>query len=33
MKILIIQKEILAAFLKFTNQEKKEATAFLDKIA
>ena len=29
---LIIQKEILAAFLKFTNPEKKEATAFLDKI-
>ena len=29
---LIIQKEILTAFLKFTNPEKKEATAFLDKI-
>ena len=29
---LVIQKEILAAFLKFTNPEKKEATAFLDKI-
>ena len=29
---LIIQKEILMGFLKFTNQEKKEATAFLDKI-
>ena len=28
----LIQKEILAAFLKFTNPEKKEATAFLDKI-
>ena len=30
---LIIQKEILMGFLKFTNQEKKEATAFLEKIA
>ena len=29
---LVIQKEILTAFLKFTNPEKKEATAFLDKI-
>ena len=29
---LIIQKEILTAFLKFTNPEKKEATAFLEKI-
>ena len=29
---LIIQKEILMGFLKFTNQEKKEATAFLEKI-
>jgi len=30
---LIIQKEILVAFLKLTNQEKKEATTFLEKIA
>ena len=30
---LIIQKEVLVAFLKFTNQEKKEATTFLEKIA
>jgi len=30
---LIIQKEILMGFLKFTNQEKKEATTFLEKIA
>ncbi|MDC0153876.1 hypothetical protein OAJ02_03985 [Nitrosopumilus sp.] len=30
---LIIQKEILMGFLKFTNQEKKEATAFIEKIA
>ena len=30
---LIIQKEILTAFLKLTNQEKKDATAFLEKIA
>jgi hypothetical protein len=29
---LIIQKEILTAFLKFTNQEKKDATTFLEKI-
>ena len=29
---LIIQKEILVAFLKLTNQEKKEAAAFLEKI-
>ena len=29
---LIIQKEILTAFLKFTNQEKKDATIFLEKI-
>ncbi len=29
---LIIQKEILTAFLKFTNPEKKEATGFLEKI-
>jgi len=29
---LLIQKEILSAFLKFTNPEKKEATTFLDKI-
>ena len=30
---LIIQKEILVAFLKLTSQEKKAATAFLEKIA
>ena len=30
---LIIQKEILMGFLKFTNQDKKEATTFLEKIA
>ena len=30
---LIIQKEILTAFLKLTNQEKKDVTAFLEKIA
>ena len=30
---LIIQKEILVAFLKLTSQEKKDATAFLEKIA
>ncbi|MDC0605500.1 hypothetical protein OAO63_02505 [Nitrosopumilus sp.] len=30
---LIIQKEVLVAFLKLTNQEKKEASVFLEKIA
>ena len=30
---LIIQKEVLVAFLKLTNPEKKEAAAFLEKIA
>jgi len=30
---LIIQKEILIAFLKLTSQEKKAATVFLEKIA
>ena len=30
---LIIQKEILVAFLKLTNQGKKEAALFLEKIA
>ena len=30
---LIIQKEILVAFLKLTNQGKKEAAVFLEKIA
>ena len=30
---LIIQKEVLAAFLKLTNPEKKEAAVFLEKIA
>ena len=30
---LIIQKEILMAFLKLTSQEKKAATVFLEKIA
>ena len=30
---LIIQKEILVAFLRLTSQEKKAATAFLEKIA
>ena len=29
---LIIQKEVLLAFLKLTNQEKKEAAIFLEKI-
>jgi len=29
---LIIQKEVLLAFLKLTNQEKKEAVIFLEKI-
>jgi hypothetical protein len=31
-KDLIIQKEILLAFIKLTNQEKKDATEFLNKI-
>ena len=30
---LIIQKEVLVAFLKLTNPEKKEAAVFLEKIA
>jgi len=30
---IIIQKEILVAFLKLKNQEKKDATEFLEKIA
>jgi F0F1-type ATP synthase delta subunit len=29
---LVIQKEIVLAFLKLTNQEKKEAAGFLEKI-